>query len=212
MAIAFDTSASVGQGYGTFQVWNHTITAGVKNPVLFVGLWHSNSDDDLLSVTYNSIAMIRISASYYERYTYLYYLENPPIGASYQVRCDFLGDDFCGGASVAYTGARQGEVQSQETNTTSGNYNISITPVRNNSWFVAYCKHGSQDPTAGTGATRRVMSANAAFFDNNAAITPPASTQMTIGNGSAGGNQICKATLAPLNLSYQFPPNFKLFT
>ena len=214
MAIAFDSTGSVAQGYGTTQSWSHTITAGVKNPILFVGCWHSSSSDDIVSVKYNNILMTRIDGLIQspDRWTYLYYMENPPIGSAYTVLCTFNTSDFLGGTSCAYTGAWVDGVHSTLGNTTSGNYTSAVTPVANNCWSLAYAKHGSQDPTAVTNCTRRVLSANSAFFDSNAAITPPALYTMTIGNGSTGGNQVCRATISPARIAYALAPSGKRYS
>jgi hypothetical protein len=195
MAIAFDAATDGGFG-GPPLTFSHTCTGSDR--LLFVGFVWDPGPDDVVSVTYNSVAMTlvaKILTGGLNRY--LYRLIAPATGANNVVITTTGGHTIFGGAA-SYTGADQTSQPAGTTNNSaSGATSLltSVTTTVDQAWTMLFegSYNGNPEPDAGTGATKR--EADGAFgtwglFDSGAAISPAGSYSMTTTRSSAPDREI----------------------
>ena len=188
MPIAFDAATTAAPvDPGTSQTFAHVCTG--SNRLLLVGIKGVNDVASLITgVTYAGEALafvgqVRISAG---RWVDLYIKVNPASGSN-DVIINASSSSFIAGMAVSYNGCKQtGQPDNSATNTQVdiATYNQSLTPVLDNSWvaIVAGCGDGI---APGAGTTERVTTdiGTISMGDNNALITPPASTQLQYTSG-----------------------------
>lgn len=206
MAIAFDAATDLGFTLsGTSISANHTCTGSDR--LLVVGTVGNGGTDSITGVTYNGVAMTKstnIQGGGGSRYATLWYLVAPATGSNSVVISGASG--VIAGVAASYTGVNQSSpVDNTGTQSaTTGNNQVSITPVANNCWMVAWTFSASGGTTVSAGAGSTLRARNTSFFggcgilDNNAAITPPASTTLN-GTQSDPTTNIATAafTIAP---------------
>lgn len=226
MAIAFDATASsflTGNPTGTSLTYNHTCTG--SNLILLVSVHVYNAVDIVSGVTYNSVAMTRLTQQIFSsdsnQRLYLYYLIAPATGTNQIAVTLSAGSLFTimYSMSDSYTGVSQtGYPDATNSNTASGAGDIvgTVTTIANNAWTVMLS--GSDDDnsnTAGSGTTIRVSSTgtNAArdtFADSNGPKTPAGSISLTVTpSAGTGGTAYIIASMAPAGggavVSHNFP-------
>jgi hypothetical protein len=196
MAIAFDAATNAGANGGTSFTFAHTCSGSDR--ILFVGFVWDPGDDDVVSVTYNSVAMTlvaKILTGGMNRY--LYRLVAPATGANNVVITITTGRTVFAGAT-SYTGVDQGSQPAGTTNNSaSGATSLltSITTTVDNAWTVLLegSYNGNPEPGAGTGSTKRTADASFGtwgLFDSGGAISPAGSYSMTTTRTSATDREI----------------------
>lgn len=196
MAIAFDTALDAGNTAGTTFTFAFTCTGSDR--LLFVGFVWDPGDDDVVSVTYNGVAMAlvaKILTGGMNRY--LYRLVGPASGANDVVITTTVGRTVFAGAT-SYTGADQGSQPAGTTNNSAvGATSLltSVTTTVDQAWTVLLegSYNGNPEPGAGTGATKRTADAGFGtwgLFDSGAAISPAGSYNMTTTRTSATDREI----------------------
>ena len=213
MPIAFDTSATGNEGTGTSLTYSHTCSG--SNRILFVLTRGGSGEGNLISsVTYDGTAMTLASGASVTVPTEntllrLYFLTNPSSGNN-NVVITLSSSGFMQSISTSYTGANvSNQVDNTTTNTTSSATSLttSLTPVADNCWIVLACRSEQDAQDAGTGATQRQLRGDrTGIYDNNANISPPASTnmQVTFNSGPAG---VAMASFSPAS----FVPKAMMF-
>lgn len=193
--LAFDAATDGGANAGTSLTFSHTCTGDER--LLHVGFVWSTGDDDVVSVTYNGVAMTLVAKNLTGMNRYLYRLIAPAAGTHDVVITTTGGHTIFGGAE-SYTGADQTSQPAAVTNSSaSGATSLltSVTTTVNNAWTTVFegSYNGNPEPGAGTGATKREADAafgTWGFFDSGAAITPAGSTSMTTTRTSATDREI----------------------
>jgi len=198
MAIAYDASAygNDGGGLTTSISWSHTCTG--SNLILIVGTV-SGSNGNVSGVTYNGVAMTKITGSsgYSSQCgnTVFWYLINPPTG-SHTVAVTLGSSDTISGVSASYTGASQTSQPDSyhaSSNSTGTTYSDSTTTVANNSWVIGYFVNNQGTTiSAGSGTTSRVSVSGVAYIianmlaDSNGPQTPAGSATLNATAGASG--------------------------
>ena len=204
MAIAFDSVGAVDPvGFVTNEItWSHT-NAG---DLLLVGTSVSKPiADDVTGVTYNSIALTRISQLEFSSYTVdWWYLLAPAIGTFDVVATAATTPTDFFGASVSYTGAQQSGVPDDDDGggTIGTAVTRTVTTVADNCWTVlaGMAGGGGAPLTAGAGSTERGATLVGLsgtvpvfrLFDSDGAITPAGAYSMTF---SCVGTQLISAAM-----------------
>lgn len=189
MAITFNAATDGANSAGTTSLsFSHTVGSGENRLLVanFVGDL-IGGNDDITSVTYNSVAMtlaVKSSAAGSDRYTYMYYLLNPSTGANNIVinctnshRIDASAADYAGVLALDTT------TTNITANTTDTSLTTSLTTTVDNCWVILV--EGGYNvgslPSAGTNATRRAADTvgTGGIFDSNGVITPAGSYSMT---------------------------------
>lgn len=214
MAIAFD--AAVGPttvNPNTTVSHSHTCTG--SNLMLFVFIL--SATDDVTSATYNGVGMTfvaKLAETFDSRYLHLYALANPATGAN-TLTVTTTSSELIRIESVSYSGVSQTTTMDNSTtgNTIdSADQTVSLTPVADNCWMMVATRGGFANVTAGTGSTLRTSANFNGIFDNNAAITPAASTSMTQGQGDASADwgyiAVTFAPAATTSIIGPFPTHF----
>ncbi len=207
MAIAFNAAADLGiVASGTSFSASYTVGSG-SNRLLTVGfigdyttLGGGGGYDDITSVTYNGVAMtlavklIDNSQATANRYSYLYYLLDPPSGAN-TVAVTWTNSHYLAAIAADYTGvAQSGQPDAATTNFQDGGgittLTTSITTVANDDWAILIegGYNAGAPPIAGAGDTLRTYDATygtPGLFDSNGAITPSGAYSMTTTRSSA---------------------------
>lgn len=183
-------------GGATSLTYSHTTGSG-SNRILIVGFTGdvTGGSDDVSSVTYagNAMTFINKTDGVNNRWSYLYYILNPTTGAN-NVVITFSSSHWIQSGCVEYTGVQDIDANTTNESTISvTTLTTSVTTTVDNSWTVLFeCGYsGGNDPTAGTGSTRRsgVTSFGAfGLFDSGGAITPAGSYSMTTNRSSSGYN------------------------
>lgn len=182
MAIAFDAASDGGAALpGTSLSWSHTCTGSDR--LLRVGTRGSSGGSDVITgVTYNGVALTKIGSSYKgsgDRWIAIWELANPASGSNTIVISS--ASDVILGLAVSYTGADVYDASA--TASTAGDFSLTVsaTPTADNCWVSAFFgKNTGDTPSGGTGTTKRISNDGygVGFFDNNAAISPAASTSL----------------------------------
>lgn len=195
MAIAFDAATAQTQTSGTSsQTFSHTCTG--SNLILLVGVTVWNTGDIVTGITYNGVAMTRLtryvpSAAFNP--VYLYYLLGPATGAN-NVVVSLSTNALIQGISVSYTGVKQTgfpDAWGQDFIDPGTSKAYSVTTVANNCWVGLRAMNNQGALSAGANTTLRTTGgSDVAFLDNNAAKTPAGSVTLNtswtpsgIGNG-----------------------------
>lgn len=192
---SFDAATDGGNNAGltTTLTWNHT-TGSISNGigwVCFAGDLVTGGNDDISSVTWDSVGMTlgkkNDTVAGGARFTYCYYLINPPSGAK-AILITAGSSHYLLGGSVTYSSAKQSGIpDASAINTAAGtgtaNLTTSVTTVADNSWTLLFSwgGNGVSAPSAGTGSTARISGVALPYwtiFDSNGAITPAGSTSM----------------------------------
>jgi hypothetical protein len=197
-AIALDTFIVDSTGNKT--TWSHTVTG--SNPYLMVG---EDQQQNASGITYNSVSMTKqvsvVGAASWEQFG-IWALGNPASGA-HTVTITTTGVGFYSG-SISYSGCQSATTadntgSAASSASASSPQNLSITPVADNCWMVAWFQGGSVAIAAGAGTTGHTTGGDGFEFwcDNNAAIHPAAST--TLQCTWTGTNKVVVAgvTIAP---------------
>jgi hypothetical protein len=193
--IAFVAAADLGNGTGaSYTSSAHSVTAGsTELQLCVVGDFGSNADD-ISTVSYGgSSATQSTKQGGGNRWLYLYHLESPPSGSH---TVTITGGNHYWAVMVAeYSGAATaGQPDATITaSVTANSITTNVTTVADNSWVVS-CEEGynaSQAPSAGAGATQRVVDASfnsSIIVDSNGPVHPAGSYSQTI--NSQGGASI----------------------
>lgn len=206
MAIAFDAATDGGLVVpGTSLTWSHTCSGSDR--LLRVGVRSTQSiTDNVTGVTYNGVALTLIGrvnggGGFEPRTVSLWELVNPASGAHDVVVSGT--SDVIMGESASYTGVGAGHDHFNTAQTGAGSsLSVSVTPVADQCWIQGVFGNDVGDPSAGTGATERVSAGNGiGLYDNNAAISPAASTSMTATTGGSGFLVWVAASIVPTSVS-----------
>lgn len=143
----------------------------------------SNGGFTVSSVTYNGVAMTQVGSKSDGPTQYLYYIVNPPTGAS-TVTITTTGSAVAGSCST-YSGVDQTTPIDNSTTTgtvTTTSFSSTVTVNTNNSWTLATSRAASASAlTAGAGTTLRNQ-VEATFFggggiwDSNGPLSTGANT------------------------------------
>lgn len=184
MAISFGTAYRVVVGSGTSATVATTVSGSTPYGVACVLI--GSASDLVSSVTWNGVGMTRLdtrAGAAAGSTLYVYGLANVATGnlvantsSSTQIQVHAGFYPGAGGGLDATAVANGSGTGTSQT--------VSFTPTADNCWMILYasCRdtpgNGIQ---AGTGATKRGSNSDDNnLFDNNAAITPPASTNMQV--------------------------------
>lgn len=200
MPIAHDSSAKVLSLASATATFSHTCTGSDR--ILFVTCMHgSGTGDHVTGITYNGVAMTRISRSTSSNEAcYLYYLIAPDTGA-HDIVVSLDTATTCRATSASYTGALQSGVpDASGTNTTETGTTLSkaITTILDNCWLVygVSLADGSAATATDSGSVRQQESENC-IGDSNGAKTPAGSYSGGITWGSSGDACMVIASFAP---------------
>lgn len=202
MAIAFDTATDGGLvNPGTSLSWSHTCTGA--NLALLVGVRSTTAvTDNVSGVTYNGVScslLAHVSGSMgLARATSLWLLLGPATGANTIVVSGT--SDVIMAEAGSYTGVKQSsQPDATGTNTSFVTaVTVSLTTIADNCWVVAVFGNNGGTPTAGSGTTFRVTSANGiGFGDSNGVVHPAGSYSMTATQAGSSADTGVAASLAP---------------
>lgn len=180
MAIASD-AVSAG-GFNTAS-WSHTCTG--SNRLLFVGVLYGLGSTDPTGVTYNGVAMTKLTTVHHagdNRQLSLWYLIAPATGSN-TITVSGSPANFVDGVAASYTGCLQSGVPDASHTSTSATSSItdSVTVVASNSWLIFFTGNNSGSASAGTGCTLiQAGGSRDDLFDSNGAV--------------AAGSQSCTAS------------------
>lgn len=190
--IAYNATAN-GTAASTSLTIAHTCTG--SNLILLVGVLVTTTETDVITgVTYNSIAMTRVTThglvvnAGLGSSMYFYYLIAPSTGAN-NIVITASASHTLRGVSTSYTGVRQAsqpDAANSGTADVANTITTSVTTVANNCWTVSISYNDSDFPAASTGLTERTQSSIFGIGDSNAAITPAGAYAMTWDTESAG--------------------------
>ena len=203
MAIAFDSATRATTGTGTSLTFSHTVSG--SNRILVVGVADNDATtgDTITGVTYNGVAMSRISGGYGTNTdggtVFLYYLVAPATG-THNVVVSCSSSHSLSALAASYTGAAQTgqpDANTAQSTSASTSINISLTSVADKCWAVIYTKGGDYI-SASTGTTSRADTAEARKLgDLNGPITPAGSTSLHWTQNSSQKSASCMLTIAP---------------
>lgn len=205
MAIAFDAATDGGLvNPGTSLPWNHVVVAAGS---IVVGVFGDNVATDatgnkITGVTSDiggAFTEIDRKAVTADRWVYLFLLTVAVVG-THAITVNASSSIAIAGQSVSYSGTKQsGQPDNSATNNGSGvSATGTLTPVANNCWLPMVVKVSAGTLSPAGSESERVEANGMAMYDNNAAVTPPGSTTLTVtisGGGSAWATVI--ASLAP---------------
>lgn len=189
-AISFDNATDLGNNGSAASPYSHAYTVGSGSNRLLLACFTGDlvtGNDDITSVTYNSVAMTLVGklTSNINRFTYLYYLLNPASGSNtLTVNYGSTHYILLGAASYAGVGSTSQPDATFATNTVNPSTTLttSITTATNNSWAMV-C--GYPPGTAVNGSNTTVRTKDGAFntwgfWDTNAALTPSGSQSINV--------------------------------
>lgn len=177
--------------------WSHTIGAG-SNRTIAIGGW-GEVDLDCLTADFDgsSATLIRKGGATGERYTYMWYVTAPTVGAHNVTLTSSCGAIPIGGMSISYFGVDQTlpiDDSSIEAYNGSGVTSrvMSVTTVTDNSWLVMFSKAlvsinlnvgnaGGGPMNGGNGGQMVLQDGGGGFSmgDYNTGVTPAGSASMT---------------------------------
>jgi hypothetical protein len=209
MAIAFDATSGSGNitGTNTTSV-AHTCTG--TNRILYVGVQITEAATTVTGITYNSVALTKISGKDVpngSRRVELWYLIAPATGANnIVVTLSGTPANWFSVGAISYTGAKQsGQPEAYaESSADAGytNFSQAVTTLTDNAWLVGVmcngCAQLSGGPVsfnAGTTARQSLYNRVGAGFemfmlDSNAAKTPAGSFSLGVTSDNTGGTVI----------------------
>jgi hypothetical protein len=152
-----------------------------------------SSSDIVTGVTYNGVAMTRISYTWTTgEGIYLYYLINPSTGANNIVASSSSSTTIYA-QSASYTGAKQ-TWQPDASNTTvyatQTNMSTSVTTIADNCWLVWVFRSGTNQTAQAWTTLRNWINATIQIWDSNSATTPAGSDSLWVNFSSASAAQI----------------------
>lgn len=143
MGIRLDTSTNGGEVSSTSLTYAHT-TSGSQR-ILFVTVYDRNDTTSMVTgVTYALVAMIKVAEVRVpgDRWTSLWYLIAPPVGAN-DVVVSASASNIIGSHAVSYTGAAQSAQPTGRATATEASANSLSVPVNvlsAESWLVGLIK------------------------------------------------------------------------
>lgn len=203
MAIAFDAATDLGSTLsGDTLTTAHTCTG--TDRILFVGTVGKVNQDTISGVTYNGVAMTKITTAQYaaRRYSTLWYLINPASGSN-NVVITSSETNVIQGLAASYTGAKQsGQPDAQNTGTAlASSIAVAVTSVADNCWHIMYVGNasGGSVSSAGSGTTQRVVGTTFfpgnAILDSNSAKTPAGSYTLN-NNQTDSGSELAAVAVS----------------
>lgn len=186
----FDAAATGSNGGGGTLTFSHTCTGSLG--VLLLGIVGDAGLDDLTAITYNNVPFAfldkKIASGGGARWAYFYGLVGPATGV-HDIKVTSTASHLLVGVSASYVGAKQSAqpetLRAATFQTGVFSYTTSLTPTLANCWVTlvsaGYSAIGS-DPTAGTGATRRINDPTLGLlglFDSNQRVTAGSPYDMT---------------------------------
>lgn len=214
MAVAFGSANSnIDTGNPTGTSLLVTLATSGSNRILFAGIeiFNTGGGDLVSGVTYGpsgtgqSMTQIAKLAHGGNYEVYLYYLLAPDTTAGNQVKVSLSASaQFIFACSASFfTGVNQvaPEVTNSGTVVLNGNITGNLTTLTDNDWTVLYA--GNDDTISGAGAGTTIRSQptgnRSAIGDSNAAITPPASTNLIFTQGASAATAAwVMAAIAPV--------------
>lgn len=198
MAIAFDTSNSLGRTATALFTLSATFGAGVTLAVVEVLSDSGNTDPTLIAPTCNGVAMTPVvsggvATPGHNDWMNLYYLYNPTSGNIVWTTTGVISGNI---AFVSYTGTQStGALDSshQDTSSNGGTNTLTFgtTTVANNCWAISgvYSSNNSLS-FGGTIASRLPFDngagGDAGLCDTNGVVTPAGSVSGTASNSNSG--------------------------
>ncbi len=211
MAIAFDASASSNGSSVSSLTFSHTASGSSR--MILVGVATQSNSELITGVTYAGVSMTQINKQQATAagWVYLYALQAPTLGAN-NVVISFSSADTMWSASVSYTGANQSvtmDATATQTAASGTSYTSSLATVADNCWHILFVRQFQDVISAGAGSTLRQATSGGSMgiFDNNAAITPPGTNNMTINDAGSGEWRVNTISLAPVISAF---PSFLL--
>ncbi len=204
-AIGFDTVSTYHADTGATSLSFSYTTTG-SNRLLSADTITDAATNTNTGTTYNSVSMSNFDNidCPFGGWQNMWGLAGPASGSN------TLTSSFSGGGqalemvATSYTGCNQsGQPDNHTTDSTAvgvNNFSTSITPNADNCWILIFAQANTGIVAAGTNVTQRAESHTLNFSslvgDNNAAVTPPASTTMQV-TGSVAAWAIILASIAP---------------
>lgn len=208
MAIAFVSASDLGNANGA-SPFSASYTSGAGSDRLLIVVFDGDvatGADDITGVTYAGVAMTlaakKVGQINQNRNLYFYYLLNPASGSN-TVVISYSGSHYILAGAANYTGIGSLDATNTNFGFAATTLATSLTTVADNSWMMLASDgtDGAHPAIAGAGSTRRAFDGTFgvwAFFDHNAAISPAASTSMTVDyQGNAFAAQIA-VSFAPV--------------
>lgn len=191
--IAFDAVSGINNT--GFTSWSHTVTG--TNTILLVGI--ESRFGQPTGVTYNSVAMTLLAARSDVSDMSVYYLFAPTTGTNTIALSFSSAPSQLFTAAVSYSGVLQSGLDnsSNASGGATSPHSASITPVADSCWVTMFT-FAFSGLAAGTGTTSRVVTgARDGWFDNNAAVSPAASTTLQYTWDQSVSSTVYMVTLAP---------------
>ncbi len=202
MAIALDTAGAIDTAAGANTTLTLPLTIGGSDRALVVGAWVLDGSDLLATLTCGGVNVPRIRSTIVgsDRWLYGGVLAAPATGAQNIILTISGGvGKLLALVAQTLTGCSGTPTDNSNIGTTNGvnSYTTSITPNVDNCWVVEVGAASATPTGASTGMTQRAITGdfgNGAGFerlilgDSNGAISPAASTSMTITAGNAGSD------------------------
>lgn len=190
-AISFDAAASSFQSNVTSSSIPFT-TSGV-NRMLLVGITADLATDKVSTVTYNGVSMTRLAAflTPADRWTYLYSLLNPAIGA-HNVVVSLSGTSNIATINASYDGVLQlgqPNATSSATSTNATSTNASVTTKKNGDWVAMFVDNSGAGQTPNNAMVLRNNN-GIEFWDSNRGISPFGAFNVTTTGGLSGWGTI----------------------
>lgn len=197
--IAYDAVGHSSAPTSNSLTFSHTCTG--SNRALFVAVWTNvNNTDKITGVTYNGVAMTRVStATVSTTRAYLYALANPASGAHNIVisASDSLSDIYA--SSASYTGVNQTTPYNADaTNTTAGatSLGVAVTTTIDQSW-VLIMGGGAMTATSITNGTIRYAN-SPPIGDTNGAVTPAGAKTLTLNWTGSTAAEAISCAIVPM--------------
>lgn len=191
MAIAFDAT-SHGLSSTVTNTVAHTTSGTNRGLVAFI-VGNDTSTDDVTSVTYAGVAMVRIdgalSITVGSRWIYTYYLSNPTIGTNNIVVTITSAQDEQWLIAGSYTGVNQSNTPDGHAidigPTTASTYSPPVTTTAAGAWVMTTADAGSAAVgyTSGTNTIVRfdyTAISNETFADSNGAVLTPGTNSVNM--------------------------------
>ena len=195
--------------------FNETFTCTGSNLVLIVGVLEDDNPHTATGVTYNSVAMTKITDFGIESTSNVsmsvWFLINPATG-SHTLTTTRTGTASCSVRVISYTGANQSLTY---TGTPTDNYAtlgdtatatsraLAVTTLANNSWVIGFNRTGlvGYATTPGSGTMSRTTSSASGRIcgDSGHDIVTAGSYTMNWTNAGADSNIVISLSLSPVN-------------
>lgn len=220
MAIAFDASgAGNNAGATNTASWSHTCS-GSNRILLVLASQGGSTTQDITGVTYNSVAMTKISEFYETSSSSIsswWYLIAPATGSN-TVQITSGSSRPLRGMSVSYTGAAQTGQPDAHTDRSdiaaATSSTTSTTTVADNCWVLIGGRTATgANITASTNVTGRQFGSEGNYFlvgDSNAVVTPAGNLSQTLNYASSTASEVGSVSIAP-SLTAAANANFLAF-